>query len=249
MNVEEYAQMYRLESSHWYFVGKARLIRRMLACFAPPQARLLDVGCGTGNILDVLKQFGEAVGIDASPVALEFCRRRGLQHLHLGDVSARLPAPDESYDIVCAFDVLEHLEDDMKALAELQRVCQPGGHILLTVPALPILWSAHDEALAHKRRYTKQKLSRLLRQAGLRLRKVSYTNALLFPLALAYRLTGRMSQVRQSRQQSDFFVELPRWMNTAFLGVFTLEGILLTRMNFPLGVSLLCVCEKGPTES
>ncbi len=245
MNLEEYRQMYDLENTHWYFRGKRTLVKKVLSRLLNSQTnyRLLDVGCGTGNILLMLQDFGEAVGVDSSSVALEFCRTRNLSHLQLTLPDQPLPFQDETFDVACAFDLLEHIEDDLAFLKEMKRVTRKKGRILLIVPAHPQLWSDHDVALHHKRRYTRKQFQQIIENAGLEIQRMSYFNSILFPAAIGYRTLKRILPKKESSPvQSEFFIKLPKIVNTTLLKLFELEGTLLPRINIPFGLSLLAVC-------
>ncbi len=239
--------MYELENTHWYFRGKRTLVKKVLSrmLVPDPKHKLLDVGCGTGNILLMLQEFGEAFGVDSSPLALEFCRTRHLSRLHQILPDDRLPFPEESFDVVCAFDMLEHIDDDLSVLNEIKRVTRTDGKILLIVPAHPQLWSEHDVALHHKRRYTRKQFELLIRDAGLTCARMTYFNSLLFPLALAYRTFKKILPKKESTAvQSEFFVQLPSLVNATLLKLFEMEGIVLPRRNIPFGLSLLAVCRR-----
>ena len=245
MNLDEYRQMYELENSHWYFRGKRTLLKKFLSGLldSGPKHKLLDVGCGTGNILLMLQDFGEAVGVDSSPVALEFCRSRKLSQLHLTSPDQQLPFEPDTFDVACAFDLLEHIEDDLAFLNEMKRVTRREGRILLIVPAHPYLWSDHDVALHHKRRYTKKQFQQLIQSAGLTCDRMTYFNSILFPAAIGYRTLKRVFPKKQAASvKSEFFIKLPHVVNTTLLKLFELEGSVLPRHNIPFGLSLLAVC-------
>jgi len=246
VNFQEYSQMYELESSHWYFVGKRVVLERLLkkVLISGCEYDLLDVGCGTGIFLTVLEQFGNAVGVDTSAVALEFCRKRGLSRLFQSIKETELPFEDRSFDVVTAFDLLEHLEDDVSMLCEIKRVCRPGGQILLTVPAHPFLWSEHDIALHHKRRYKQKNFRSLLSAADLKCRRMTYINSFLFPVAVMYRTLRNLLPKKESQAKSEFFVQLPAAVNKILLSIFAMESRLIPRMSLPMGLTLLALCEK-----
>jgi SAM-dependent methyltransferase len=240
--------MYELENTHWYFRGKRTLIRKVISRMLDPDPnhKLLDVGCGTGNILLMLQEFGKAVGVDVSPVALEFCRTRNLSELHLVSPDDRLPFAEGSFDVACAFDLLEHIEDDLAFLNEIKRVTRTDGKILIIVPAHPQLWSEHDVALHHRRRYTRKQFELLIQNAGLTCSRVTYFNSLLFPVALAYRTFKKLLPKKNSSTvRSEFFIELPNLVNATLLKLFELEGAILPNRDLPFGLSLLAVCQKS----
>ena len=135
MYEHEYEAMFRLEDTYWWFVARRHLAVEIVAreLAGRRDARILDVGCGTGSNLSAFSKLGHAVGIDMSRDALAFCRNRGLDHVSLSEIE-RLPFPDGTFDVITAMDVLEHVDDDLAALGELRRVLKPGGVLLATVP-------------------------------------------------------------------------------------------------------------------
>ena len=160
--------------------------------------QILDIGCGTGAMLDELAPFGTVVGADFSPEALQFCVTRGVGvDLTRADVR-RLPFADASFDVVTAMDIIEHIDDDKAASCEIFRVLKPGGRLYVTVPAFPSLWSEHDEALHHYRRYTVPRLKDLFQRVGLSINKVSYTVTTLFPPIWVYRQISNLLPKRHA---------------------------------------------------
>ncbi len=188
MRPSELAKMFELEDTYWWFVARRELVFLLLRHrFRPPVDRrpvLLDIGCGTGATLGGLAAFGDVTGVDFSLDALRFCRQRGQRTL----VRARgevLPFAEGAADVITALDLLEHIPDDAAAAKEFARVLRPGGLLIITVPACPMLWSEHDEALDHLRRYRGPELRRLLEQAGLTLERFSpCITFLLLPIAV-----------------------------------------------------------------
>src|SRR5262249_42972179 len=157
---------------------------------SPANSReILDAGCGTGALLEALRAdpANRAVGLDFSEAALQFCRERGYDRLVRGDLTV-LPFPDARFDVITALDVIEHLDDDAGAAREIARVLKPGGILVASVPAYRFLWSGHDIALHHRRRYQMSEMTGLLRSAGLAIEKSTYLLTALFPLAAAQRL-------------------------------------------------------------
>jgi SAM-dependent methyltransferase len=181
-----YTTMFELERRHWWFRGRWAVISALLARVPQEKSRhVLDAGCGTGLNLERYARLGTAAGIDPSPDAVKFCRQRGLPRVQEASLDA-LPFQDGAFDLVCSTDVLEHVEDDLEALTELHRVTQPGGHLLLTVPAFMWLWSESDVTLHHKRRYTRRGLATRLRETGWQSEFATYFNSILLPpIALA----------------------------------------------------------------
>jgi ubiquinone/menaquinone biosynthesis C-methylase UbiE len=243
---EEYRKMYELEDSYWYFVGK----RRNAACLldryveTTTELKILDVGCGTGAMARFLSRYGQVTALDISDLALGFCRQRELQELCQASALA-LPFEDKSFDLVTAFDMINHrsIEDDVNALREFYRVCKPGGWLLLTDAALNVLRSGHDLAYHAARRYTVPGLSRRLEEAGFQVEKASYTDSLLFPAALAVRTAKNL--FGDGRVSSDL-KRLPSWLNHLLLLTYSFETPLLRITDLPVGVSLACLARRPP---
>ena len=247
MKHEEYERMYRFEDSYWWFVARRHLITSLLDTHYARDGRLrvLDIGCGTGAMLDDLKPFGDAVGADFSPEALQFCVTRGIASpLTRADVR-RLPFADASFDVVTAMDIIEHIDDDKAASREIFRVLKPGGRLFVTVPAFAALWSEHDEALHHYRRYTVPHLKDLFQRVGLTVDKISYTVTALFPPILVYRLLSNwLPKKRASGEKKANLVNVSGPVNSALLTLSQWETQLVHRLNLPFGVTVVCVARK-----
>jgi SAM-dependent methyltransferase len=232
--------MERVQREHFWFRARAAILLRLLRPWLRPGLRVLDAGCGTGLLLSRLPPGLILAGLDASPRALVHARARLPQaDLREGTLPAPLPFPPVGQDLILLTDVLEHVEEDLSALRALRGMLAPGGRLLLTVPALPGLWTRHDEEHGHFRRYTRGQLRSLLLQAGLRVERLSHYNALLLPLVLASRWTRRLL----GRDGDD--MELPAApVNALLYHVFALERHWLPWAGFPMGVSLLAVARR-----
>lgn len=239
MNAEEYERLFRLEDRYWWFVARRELGVDFVRMHVPRRARVLDVGCGAGATARDLSAHGTVFACDLSERALAFCRQRGLSALSLGDLQ-RLPFRTASLDCVVALDVLEHVSDDEKALSEIARVLKPNGTLVLSTPAYPLLWSGHDVALHHFRRYRKVQLKRLVERSGLAVVRLTYAVFLLFPLVAVARLVGRLFG-RRSRASLWWLGDLP---NRILLALMRWENRLLRRTDLPWGVSLVLVARK-----
>ncbi len=248
MRLHELRQMYRLEDSYWWFVGRRRLVRKLIDRYAPEREplRILDAGCGTGGTLEHLRGMGELWGCDLAAEALQMCRRRGFEHLKQSRVES-LDFPDERFSVVISCDVLEHVEADGRAMAEMARVLEPGGICVMTVPAHQWLWSEHDEALHHVRRYGTRRFRRLIEGAGLRIELMSKAVSFTLPAILAYRGWRRLRRAAGETPRTAL-VRLPGPINSLFVALLGLETALMRYVPLPIGASLVAVARKPEPE-
>jgi SAM-dependent methyltransferase len=235
-------RMAEMDNRHWWYVARRRILSAIIAREIRPRAgaRILEIGCGTGHNFEMLERFGhlDALEIDEEARALA-SRRLGRD---IGDAPLpELPGiPDGHYDLIALLDVLEHIPDDKSSLAAIARRLAPGGRMLVTVPANQWMWSAHDVAHHHHRRYSRRTLARVVREAGLQVEKISYFNSLLFPLAAASRM---VSKLRGKTESDDKMPAAP--LNAVLRAVFGFEAHLVGRVPLPAGVSLLAVLRTG----
>lgn len=238
MDRDVYDRMAQHDATHWWYVARRRILADLMArVIRPaPAARILEVGCGTGHNFDMLGRFGtvEAIEIDDGARAL------AEQRLGRTIMTAPLPAldgvADGTYDVIALLDVLEHISDDVTSLQSLKRKLKPGGKILLTVPANPWMWSAHDLAHHHHRRYTQKSLNSVIARAGLKVDLMSHFNSLLFPVAAAARVIGKLVGKTTSDDQMP---AAP--VNALLTGIFGLERALIGRVPLPAGVSIVAI--------
>jgi SAM-dependent methyltransferase len=238
----QFAEQYStLESWHWWFLGRQRILETVLRheLKGGGSFKIASLGCGPSEGLLWLKQFagpaGRIVGIDAEPLHSRH-RPANVDYI-IGSIEA-LPFVEKSFDAVLALDVLEHLDDDLAGLREAARLVKPGGLLLITVPALPILWGAMDVVAHHRRRYVKDTLCRLFVRANLARPQVTYFNTLLFAPIAGVRLTRRALGLKE-RERSDFDDSRPGLLNNLLTGIFSAERRLITRVSLPIGVSLM----------
>lgn len=246
MEREEYEKMHQLEERHWYFAGKRRLVLSLLERFAgTTRLPLLDAGCGTGATLAELSARHDAIGLEPFGEALAWMARTPGLRLVQG-VLEQLPFRSESFAAVTALDVLEHCDDDGRALTEIRRVLRPGGLLVLTVPALMLLWSSHDVALHHRRRYTLSGLCSLLERNGFSVCRASYFNFFVFAPVALFRLLERLKGAGQTGSDTERMPMAP--VNTLMNLLQGLERVLIRFMRLPVGVSLVVVARPVAEE-
>jgi SAM-dependent methyltransferase len=239
---DEYEIMHAQELGHWWFRGRRRVLVDLLREVAGPRAgslRILDYGCGTGGNTSGYASLGAVVGIEPDPAAVRLARERGgAQYCRAS--GTQLPFGQGAFDVVVASDVLEHIEDDLAAVSEIARVLRPGGATIISVPAHQWLFLEHDAALYHFRRYSKAGLRDLLERGGLRVRRLSYWNAALFPAICLHRLL-----VKRRRHEPRSDTTSPPWLiNEALTALLAVEAAILRRAPLPWGVSLVGVAER-----
>ena len=245
MRREQLEEMRKLEDEYWWFVGRRRMVRDLVRrhMSGHQSLRVLDAGCGTGGTLAALEGVGELWGCDISTEALEMCRLRGLDRLVESRIEA-LDFDDASFDVVISCDVLEHVEDDAGAMRELARVLRPGGICVLTLPAYKWLWSEHDEALGHLRRYVGAEVRRLVEGAGLGMEKLTGAVALALPMTVLYRVFTRLTRRTRDDAARTSLVLLPGPVNGMLIRLLDLENLLMRRLRLPWGASIVAVARK-----
>jgi SAM-dependent methyltransferase len=240
MQQHTYSIMYKVEESHWWFVGRRLILRsfvaRIIAGLNKANPQILDIGCGTGANLEMLSEFGEAQGVDVSAEALAFCGARGLHQVRQGEAE-HLPYDDGSFDLVTALDVVEHLDDDLGGLREMRRVLRHDGRALIFVPAFMFLWGVQDDISNHRRRYTLSGIRNVLQSAGFELERATYANITFFFPILLGRMLMRVTGFRPASENNLTIGGL----NGALGKLFGAESVFLRYLNFPFGVSIICV--------
>jgi len=241
MERKAYEQMAKLDAHHWWFTARRRILDGVIERIVKPpkDAHILELGAGTGHNLAMLSRFGEVEATELDPVARELASER----LGRPVVEAALPDlsmfPDRSYDMIALLDVLEHVTDDKGSLIAIFERLKPGGTLLLTVPINPWMWSAHDVAHHHHRRYRKHEIRKLAQDAGYEIELLSPFNSLLFPPIAAVRFVGKLT----GKDDSDDAMPSPA-VNKALDLIFGLERDLVGRVPLPFGVSLVAVLRR-----
>jgi ubiquinone/menaquinone biosynthesis C-methylase UbiE len=263
-----YEVMFNVEDDHWWFVGRRAIVfmaieealrARVSSPPAPGEAlpaenqrvithahagaltdlRILDIGCGTGATMDHLKSYGRVAGIDLSEIPLSFSRRRGHDRVICASAT-ELPLEDDSYDLITALDVIEHLDDDCKGLREIRRVLNPGAPAIIFVPAFQSLWGPNDDQSGHKRRYRIDQLRAVIEAAGLYIERISYANMTMFiPIWLGRKILNLLGCVEQAENRINH-----KSINKLLAFVFASEANWLRQHTLPFGVSIVCVARK-----
>jgi len=239
----EYRTMHEVELSHWWFRGRRRVLLDLLRQAMASEGdllRVLDYGCGTGGNTQAYGALATVIGVEVDHAAIKLAQQRG-GALYCCANGTQLPFGSGSFDLVVASDVLEHVENDIAAASEIARVLKPGGVAIVTVPAHQWLFSEHDVALLHFRRYSKVALRNLLQRSGFTIRRLSYWNMLLFPAIALHRLIKKPRALHPVHSDT----RPASWMvNEALSLLLTAEAAIVRRMPLPWGVSLLTVAER-----
>jgi SAM-dependent methyltransferase len=231
----------KVESFHWWFVVRRKLLKFLLRSISIPKNCLaIDIGCGTGSNLRTLASVGlDAVGLDRSIYALNLFKKKGNLPLLVGDLN-RLPIKTKSVGLIVAMDILEHLDDDANGIFELYRTLGKGGILIITVPAFKSLWGVQDVVTGHKRRYSKKETVNKLSEVGFDILKSSYFNFFLFfPILIARRIIRLFGFKIESENEVNFPL-----INFFLKVIFSLELYVLKYFSFPFGVSIFCIARK-----
>jgi ubiquinone/menaquinone biosynthesis C-methylase UbiE len=243
MKKAEYSRMAEREKTYWWHIGRLQIIQSYLEKGAKNKKdnSLLNIGCGTGGTIGVLERFGTVDNVDISDDAIKYMKKHGYDRLTKVD-GIELPFKDKRYDILGAFDVLEHIDDHIAALKEWRRVLKDDGAIVLTVPAYQWLWSDHDVSLHHKRRYTIKRLSEAAKQADLKIDRKSYAIVFSLPLVVTFRFLNKVSGRKTGAETS--YVDVPDWVNSLFAKFLGIEANMHKIMSFPAGTSVVAILRK-----
>lgn len=246
MDPDYLRKYYHYERNHWWFLVREKIIVQQLHSSLPPKTplKILNGGCATGRSSQMLMPFGDVTSVEKDHATCVFLREQLNIEVIEADITS-LPFEDDSFDIICIFDVIEHLDAEKEAIAELNRVCKPGGVLYCSVPAYLFLWGTHDEINQHKRRYTANSIRETL-NPSFEVEYCTYFNTLLFlPIWFSRRVLQRISRVSKKTSDFEYSEALSgRLLSFIFKSVFSLEVLLLRYIKFPFGVSILLRSRK-----
>jgi SAM-dependent methyltransferase len=245
MESDAYAKMSETEDYHWWYKARRLIIKAFIQKINfKNNIDILEIGCGSGGNFKMLSGFGEVYGMDLSKEALAVARDKAVNSDNVKD--GCFPSTDpficKKFDLICLFDVLEHLDNDYDALVSLKKYCKSGTKIMITVPAYKWLWSAHDDYIHHKKRYTMHGISRLIKHSGFNVIYSTYYNTLLFPLLVIVRI---ISTTIKNKRPLGIDVPLPV-VNNILYYIFSSECGMLMRVRFLFGASILLIIEDVP---
>lgn len=234
------AKYHDLEKTHWWFKGRRAIVRKLLQKIKQKE-KLLEIGCSRGMFLQELPKEIQATGIDISKEAIQQCKKQNITNVQLMD-GGKTTFAKNTFDVLIASDVLEHIKEDGIALQNWQKILKPGGTLIVFVPACPFLWSKHDEVNHHYRRYTKKQLINQLQKAGLTVTRSSYWNFLLFFPTLVVRTLQH--SIKSKTKTTDNLQTTNIVFNTLFYLLLIIENTLLKMVNYPIGVSVFAIGKK-----
>lgn len=233
-----YTEMSDTEDRHWWFVARRKILSNKIKSFdLPANAKILEIGVGTGGNLEMLARFGSVQGVEMNPEAIKLANHKTGDRFDIqrGKCPDGLPKFKDKFDLICMFDVLEHIEEDVETLARIKDLLAKHGTLFITVPAYQWMWSKHDDHLFHKRRYTAPSLRDEAKATGWKTTYSSYFNSLLFPLIALIRIKDKFTR-------SDKIVghEVPgSFLNGVLKHIFGLEAGMLKWIKFPFGTSII----------
>ena len=244
MQTDEFQAIVEYDEHHWWYRGRRRVVHAALGKLPLPEgARVLDAGCGTGRTMDELLSYGDVQGFDLNPLGVEHAKGRGHADVRLARVE-ETPYEDDSFDLVTCLDVIEHTPDDVVSLRELLRVTRPGGWLVVTVPAYQLLWSSHDVANQHYRRYRRSQLAAAGEAAGWEPAAWTYFNTFMFPPGAAVRVLERLRRPHKRRGRPNVALT-PRSWDGALEWPMRIEAGLIRRgARLPVGMSLMMVFRR-----
>lgn len=246
MQSAEYKKMADFEKSYWWHRGRLSLLDVLIKDYLNRSGegiKILEIGCGTGEVTKFLSHYGTVTALDISPEAINFARERGIKDTILGDVNQIDLSPfRERFDLIVALDVLEHIQDDVETIRRVQQMLKSGGYFIVCVPAYKFLWSEHDEALHHKRRYHSFEIMKKLKDGGFKIVKKTYFVTFAFPVIAIYRILSNF--IGRSAYPQTSYIYLPKVLNELMIKVLKIETFLTRLISLPFGSTITVVVKK-----
>ena len=242
MNIDMYRMFFVVQKKHWWFVTKKEIVLDAIDRYFNQHTgvKVLDIGCGSGLMLNALEHVGQTFGMDMSDDAISFSKEIFNGKVEKGFLPDQIPYAENYFNLITALDVIEHVDEDVDSLKAIRGHLVADGKDVITVPAYMFLWSKFDEMNEHKRRYTLTELNAKLEQAGFTVEKISYYNTLLFPVVFVVRMLNNLF-----KRDGSSDVDMPNApLNFVLKKIFGLEKYLLRFINLPFGVSILAVVKK-----
>ncbi len=241
MDKNVYLRMSEQDAEHWWFVARRRILQDQIASLQlPPDARVLEAGCGPGGNLAMLSEFGQLDAFELDEDARQIASARCGIEVRFGKLPGDIGYEPGSFDLIAALDVIEHIEADLESVQALAKLLRPGARLIITVPVYPWLWSMHDDRHHHKRRYTRPAAKKLVEETGLVVEKCSHFNTILFPLIVGIRLVKKLAGVTD---KPDDNMPSP-FLNSVLGRIFGAERFALRHLSLPFGVSILCIARR-----
>lgn len=237
MKQDAYYEMYKNENTQWWWVSQRKILRKVLNRYISNETKnVLEVGCGTGGNLLMLKEYGDLSAMEPNDDARRLSNSRNICHVKKGVLPNNIPF-DECFDLICLLGVLEHVDEDLETLKSIKNKLKQKGVLLITVPAYKFLWGFHDVVVHHKRRYTKKELTELLSKSGLKIKYITYYNTFLFPIIAIIKILKNILGIKKDNESSK------PWFPINFLltKIFSSEKLIIPTLSFPFGVHFLIV--------
>ena len=245
MEIIEYKLLFDAEKIGFWPVGRREILREKILKYqkGATNKKIIDIGCGPGGNILLLKDFGHVTGLDMSAEALKFAKTNNFDELVQAS-GTDIPFENESFDMVTSFDVLEHIDDDEAVIREAMRILKPGGLFVVTVPAYPFLWSQHDVSMHHVRRYLKQDLLSKMKKNGFDIKYHTYFIMLAVPIRILQIFRDKLLKNVPSKEKVSYKVEYSWLINSFLLSLLRIEKVMLRFAKAPFGTSILVIATK-----